>query len=390
MYDNTPLVMVEDKAGLERMIHQLEQRSVIGIDTESDSSYAYQEKVCLIQISDADTDFIIDPLKIDDLSPLGPILANPAITKVLHGADYDIVCLKRDFGFTFRGIFDTLIAAQLLGMERIGLADLIERYFGVELDKQYQRHNWALRPLYPEHLDYARGDTHWMPALRELVLRQLKRARRTRHMREECAYLERREWGGRTQDPDAWLDMKGIEKLDDEQKRVLKHLYLYREDQGERMNRPVYKVIPNEVLIELAEAMPTRMEDLDELFRTKHAMKRRHGSALIKAIVQGLDDDAAIPKRKRAHRERQGPKSRLNGRQADKVFADLKDWRARLLANRADLTAYMVASNSVLKAIASVRPTSLDELRRIPDVRRWQVRDWGREILAVLDRSAPL
>jgi len=390
VYDETPLVMVEDAEALERMIRQLERSSVIGIDTESDSSYAYQEKVCLIQISDADTDFIIDPLRVKDLSSLGPILADPSVTKVLHGADYDIVCLKRDFGFVIRGVFDTLIAAQLLGMERIGLADLIDRFFGIELDKQYQRHNWALRPLLPEHLEYARGDTHWMPALRELVLVHLRRVGRLRHMREECQLLEQREWGGRTQDPDAWLDMKGIEKLDDSQKRVLRRLYQYREGEASRMNRPVYKVIPNEVLIEVAEASPSSMDDLDELFRNKHAMKRRHGSALIKAVNQGLDDDQPIPKRQRTERPRRGIRSRLNGRQADKVFADLKEWRTQVLAQRRDVTAFTVASNSVLKAIASVRPISIEELGRIPDVRRWQVRDWGEEILAVLDRSAPL
>lgn len=391
MFHDTPLIMVEDAEALGDMVRVLEKSPVIGIDTESDSSYAYQEKVCLIQLSNRDTDWIVDPLKFDDLSALGSLLANPKVVKVLHGADYDIVCLKRDYGFTFRGIFDTLIAAQLLGMERIGLADLIDRFFGIELDKQYQRHNWALRPLQPEHLDYARGDTHWMCAVHELVTWQLRRVGRMRHMREECQILEKREWGGRTDNPNAWLDMKGIEKLDDDAKQLVKHLYAYRETQGKKMNRPVYKVIPNQVLFQIAEAAPESMDDLDELFRGKQAMKRRHGRELIRAVRDGLDDDKPIPKKTRAKKApRKGPKSRLNGRQADRVFAELKEWRAKVLAKDKKLTPYMTASNSVLKAIASVRPADLDELADIPDVREWQVDDWGDDILDLLDEVSPL
>jgi ribonuclease D len=207
VFHGTPLIMVEDTEALEDMVRTLEKAPVIGIDTESDSSYSYQEKVCLIQLSNRDTDWIVDPLKVKDLSALGPLLSNPDIVKVLHGADYDIVCLKRDFGFEFRNLYDTLIAAQLLGMERIGLADLIERYFGIELDKQYQRHNWALRPLRPEHLDYARGDTHWMVAVHWLTSRKLRQVGRMRHMREECRLLEQREWAHREIKPNPWLDM---------------------------------------------------------------------------------------------------------------------------------------------------------------------------------------
>ena len=390
MFHGTPLIMVEDADALADMVRTLEKEPVIGIDTESDSSYSYQEKVCLIQLSNRDTDWIVDPLKIDDLSPMGPLLSDPSIVKVLHGADYDIVCLKRDFGFEFKNLYDTLIAAQLLGMERIGLADLIERYFGIELDKQYQRHNWALRPLRPEHLDYARGDTHWMCAVHELTTRQLRKAGRMRHMREECRLLQKREWAHRDPSPHPWLDMKGISKLDERAKKVLRFLWDYRDAQARRMDRPVYKVIPNQVLLQLASQRPESMDALDKLFRGKTAMKRRHGKGLVKAVQEGLADDRPLPKPpKKKKAPRTGPKSRLHGRHADRAFAALKDWRNRVLADDDDLTAYMTASNSVLKSIASRRPYDLDELADIPDVREWQVDDWGDDLLDVLDEIDP-
>src|SRR5690606_8131217 len=127
----------------------------------------------------------------------------------------------------------------------LGLADLIGRYFGWEIDKQYQRHNWAARPLLPEHLDYARGDTHWLLALREILRRDLIKSGRIGHLEEECRILEKREWAGRTFDEDGWMRIKGSNQLDDTSKRILKYLYLYRDSEARASDRPTFKVIPD-------------------------------------------------------------------------------------------------------------------------------------------------
>ncbi|MEZ4236091.1 MAG: ribonuclease D [Myxococcota bacterium] len=363
-FDETPLVMVETKEALDAAIEALSASKVIGIDTESDSSYAYQEKVCLIQVSDLHTDYIIDPLAIGDISALGPLLRDRSIVKVLHGADYDIVCLKRDFGFRIRGLFDTLIAAQLVGLERIGLADLIGRYFGIDIDKQYQRHNWALWPLLPEHLEYASGDTHYLLALREILLWELRKVGRTRHFREECRLLERREWQGRTFDPDGWLDMKRVNELDDDGLRVLRKLYRYRDRQARRMNRPPYKVIPDDVLIEVAKSRPESERDLDKVILRALGAAARHGKALLEETAEGLEDDSTLPrtsKRSEKRRPKSRIRTRLKGRQAERVLAELKRWRTEVLARDPSLNAYSVASNATLKWIAAVRPTNLKE-----------------------------
>ncbi len=390
MFGDTPLVMIEDKNGLDELVSRLRTATVIGLDTESDSFYSYQEKVCLIQLSDLHADYIIDPLRVPDLSALAPILADPKVVKILHGADYDVVCLRRDFGFQIHGLFDTLIAAQMIGMPRIGLADLIMRFFGHEIDKQYQRYDWSRRPLLPEHLDYARGDTHFLLALRELMTRELVAAGRVRHMREECLLQEKREWLGRTFEPDGYLRMKKIETLDDTGKRILKRLYQYRDDTARKQNRPVFKIIPDQVLIQVANAKPNSARQLDDLFSAKSAMKRRHGKALIQAVEDGSADSFKIPRvaKQKKPKKSKGPRPRLTGKAAERVLNELKSWRNKLIKTNA-LTPFTVASNGTLKAIASRRPYTIDELSTVPDVRAWQVEDFGDQILAVLEKADP-
>ncbi len=392
MFEDTPLVMVETPEALADLVERLSGARAIALDTESDSSHAYQEKVCLLQISDLETDYIVDPLAIGDISALAPVLADPDIIKVLHGADYDIVCLKRDFSFRIRGLFDTLVAAQLLGLERIGLADLVGRYFGIELDKAFQRHNWALRPLLPEHIEYARGDTHFLLAVREIMERELRRERRWRHHREECAVLERRRWHGRTQDPDAWREARGVQDLDDTGRRVLRALWRYRDAQARKMDRPVYKVIPDDVLMELAEVRPETERELDGVINPKSAMRRRHGRSFLKLVKEGLEDRTPLPgpkERERKEKPKTELRTRLRGRTADRVLAELKQWRTEVIARNPRLNSFSVASNGQLKAIAAYRPRTLEELSQVPEVRRWQVRDYGDELLARLDRIDP-
>lgn len=390
MNDDTPLVMVEDAKTLAEVVKRLERAPVIGVDTESDSFYSYQEKVCLIQVSDLEADYIIDPLLCDDVSALAGVLADRSIPKVLHGADYDVVCLKRDFGFEINNIFDTLVAAQLLGMQRVGLADLIKRFFGIELDKQYQRHDWSARPLLPEHLDYARGDTHWLPALREIMSRTLRSAGRMRHLREECRLLEKRKWKGKLFDPDGYLHIKKANTLDDPGKRVLRRLYLYRDAAAKEMDRPTFKVMPDQVLLKVAHDKPRNMNDIEKIFRGKSAMKRRHGKGLVDCVRNGLEDDFPIPRpTKEVKPKRKGPRPRLTGRQAERALNELKNWRSQRIEDTEGLTPYLVASNSTLKAIASRRPLDIEELREIPDVRMWQVDEFGDEILDILDRVDP-
>jgi ribonuclease D len=379
MFGKTPLVMIEDDAALLEMVSAVRGAPVVGIDTEADSFHSYQEKVCLVQLSDLQTDYIIDPLSIEDMSPIGEITADPKTVKVLHGADYDIVSMKRDFGCTFVNVFDTMISAQFLGFERVGLADLIRKFFGHTIDKKYQRHDWSKRPLLPEHLDYARGDTHWLPAIRELLLIHLRRANRLDAVAEECELVSHRVWQGRTHSEADFLRVKGAKTLSEEQQRVLRAVWGYRDKQAAAANRPAFKLIPDPFLLSLAKSMPVSDGELAKMARRGSSMIRRHGPALLKAVAEGMADERPIPEIPRPQRSR----TVRSGPGIDRYLLPLKEWRnARV--QRTGVAPVAVANNTLLKEISRLVPSDLDALADVPGIRRWQIADFGEELLDVV------
>ena len=392
MFQDTPLIMVEDDECLKRVVDHLRPLPVIGVDTEADSFHHYKEKLCLIQISDAEKDYIVDPLKIDDLSPIGDLLGNRDQVKVLHGGDYDVVSLKRDYGFYIRNIFDTMIAGQFLGLDGIGLANLIGRFFGYKIDKKYQRHDWARRPLETEHLEYARGDTHFLLALREVLNLRLERANRRAAHEEECLILEEREWSGRGGDGTDFLRVKKSNTLDPAGLKVLRSVWRYRDGQAESMDRPSFKVLPGSVLLQLSKRKPTTEDELHQIMRPKASMTRQHGAALLQAVIDGLADEEPLPKPKKTKRAR--PKRpRPEAPSIDLLFGLLKQWRNDTV-DREGLAPVVVASNGLLKEIATHAPLDREALEAVPGVRRWQVRAYGDDILGILQgaeakQSAP-
>jgi ribonuclease D len=164
---DTPILTTS--AQVAELAAELGRETAIAVDLEADSMHCYQEKVCLLQFSTPSRTVLLDPLAGADLAPLRDILANPAIRKIFHAADYDIRCLFRDFGIEIRGLFDTMISCQFLGEEKVGLADVLGKYFGVQLDKQFQRADWAQRPLSPGMIRYAAEDTRHLHGLVELL-----------------------------------------------------------------------------------------------------------------------------------------------------------------------------------------------------------------------------
>lgn len=382
MFGDTPLQMVENEADLREALLRLRDAPVIGIDTESDSFHHYQEKVCLIQVSDLHTDYVIDPLSVPELGPLGELMQNSAQVKVFHGADYDVVSLKRDFGFRFVNLFDTMIAAQFLGMPRIGLADLIERWFGHVIDKKWQRHDWAARPLRGEHLEYARGDTHFLPSLREVLMTKLTRTGKLRPVLEECAVIQGREWQGRVHDPADFMRVKGSRQLDEAGQRVLRQLYAYRDREAAAMDRPAFKVIPDPVLLEFARVRPTTADEIAGMMRRGSGLVRRHGDALAAAIRVGLEDTEPMPQP--APREH-GPRVEgLRGRDAERLLARLKDWRNEVV-NRDHVAPITIANNGLLREITRRAPRTVEELAEVPDIRDWQLETHGETLVALVN-----
>ena len=382
MFGNVPLIVVESTAALEEVVASLVDEPVIGVDTESDSFHHYREKVCLIQLSDRTRDIIVDPLKCEDISSLGALLANPDQVKVMHGADYDVVSLKRDFDFDTRGLFDTLIAARFLNFERVGLADLIESVFGHHIEKKYQRHDWSLRPLKQEHMDYARGDTHFLLALREYLVRRLEKCGRTAAADEECRLLERREWTGRQRSDADFLRVKGAGALTDSDRRVLREVWTYRDSEAQRLDRPAFKVIPDSVLLELSTRRPVSTVELKSIIRGNSSLMRHHGAALVAAVIAGIEDENPLPKAP--------PRGRTLAplpRRAQHVMEALRAWRNRKVIGEG-LPPMLVASNAILREVARTRPETHEALQDVAGLRVWQIEAYGDELVEVCKNAA--
>jgi len=376
-------VYVTTPTGLEEAVRELRDSPVLGVDIEGDSFFSYEESCCLVQITGLDTrDFIIDPLALPDLSLLAPLMADRSIVKIFHGADYDVVSLKRDFRFEIRNLFDTMIAAQATGHDRFSLGDLVGHYFSIKLNKRYQRHDWSSRPLLPAHLDYARNDSHFLPALRAELARQADEHGRVDMLAEEFALLEEREWTGRPFSPDDCMRVKGASKLDDEGRRVLRAVFTLREGIAEARNRPPFKVWGNDALMLVAKGRPKSHAELREVLGEKHHVYRRFGREVVDAVKSGLADRSPPPATIR-NTTRTSPGVPPFTREDEALMATLKRWRNDY-AKGQGLAPAMVVNNAVLKEVAALRPKAVEDLDRIEEMRCWQKREIGERLVELV------
>jgi ribonuclease D len=348
---------------------------VIAVDLEADSMHNYQEKVCLIQVSTPHRTVLIDPLAVPDLSPLQPVLANRAIRKIFHAADYDLRSLKRDFGLNVHGLFDTMISAQLLGEERIGLADLLRKHFAVELDKKYQRADWSQRPLPVEMVRYAAEDTCHLHRLVELFEARLQELGRMSWATEEFALMEDVRFA--ENDGPLCVRFKGAGVLTRRELGVLEELLQWREQEGDRLNRPVYKILGNGPLMELARRIPTDKDALNGIEGLPSRMVDRYGSVLLAAVATGLAiPEADLPKFPRL------PRRDKDARFEERVKA-LKQWRQQVASEYA-LEPGVLINNAALEALAQFQPQSAADLDAVVGLKNWQKKELGAGLLNVL------
>ena len=347
----------------------------IALDTESDSLYHHREKVCLVQIAtDRGDAVLVDSLAVRDLSPLGPALADPDIVKVLHGADYDVTTLKRDFGFSFAGIFDTMIAARFLGYPGIGLAAVAEAELGVKLSKTNQKDDWSRRPLTPQQEAYALADVEHLGGIRERLLAKLEEKGRTEWVREECDAVAALEPQVRRKNPDAYLGVKGARRLRPRQLAALRELYAWREGRAEETDRPAFKILGNEILRKMAEQLPKTMGDLRHVGGVLPRL-RPHAEELLEALGRAARlPDSELPVLTRT------PRPVLSNEVLQRV-ARLKEWRVgRAQALEVDVS--VVPPQRLIDRVAAAAPRDLAELAGVEGLRRWRVDAFGDEILA--------
>jgi ribonuclease D len=349
--------VIATNAQLRELLSKLEEHDRIAIDTEADSLHCYREKLCLLQISVPGGDFIVDPLADVDLAPLGQVLEQKEI--VLHGADYDLRLLRRAFGFTARKVFDTVIAARLLGIREFSLAALLKKFFDVDLVKGSQKANWAQRPLPKRMVEYAINDTHYLLSLAEKLEERLRAANRMEWFRQSCARAIEQAAIDRERDEEEAWRISGAGALSPRAAAVLRELWRWREREAERADRPPFHILQNEKLLHSAESFVHGREP-----QIRHFSPRRR-SGFRAAAQKGLDlPESELPVMRRRAGVR--PTAAMVRR-----TEELKQRRDRA-AGELKVEPSILAPRNVLEAIAS------DEERAAKMLVPWQ-----RELLEI-------
>lgn len=367
-------ILVTRPAGLQQLVETLSSQPIVAVDTESNSLHAYREQVCLIQFSTHQTDYLVDPLQLADISPLAPIFTDPKIEKVFHAAEYDVICLRRDFGFEFTNLFDTMTAARILGRKAVGLGDILLAEFGVSLDKHFQRADWGERPLPRALQTYARFDTHYLIALRnrlrdELVTRQLWPL-----AAEDFARLCLS--NGRTPDGEAEIcwRINGIRDLSPQEAAVLAELCQYREGVAISLDRPRFKVLGDQTLVKIASTCPSNLDELRSLPGMTQWQMHRHGRAILEAVQRGLHAKPAYP-----------PKAQRPDESYLARIELLKKWR-KVTARKLEVESDVVLPRDMLTELAARNPRSSQELAETMQTVPWRLEHFGSQILDVLHK----
>ncbi len=349
----SPPVVVTSDDQLRHLIPALRSGSQLAVDTESNSLHAYRERVCLIQLSTRDADYLVDPIALGDLSPLAPVLADPSIEKIFHAAEYDLACLRRGYDFHVATLFDTRVAARTLGRTRTGLGDLLEEAFDVHLDKRHQRANWGKRPLPPMLLDYARLDTHYLLPLRDRLADELSQAGRTAEAGEECERIALAPVPPPENGDQAFWRITNARKLSGPQAAVLRELHALREDEARRRDCPPFKILSDAALLAAAQAMPRTRAALEAVAEIPPRARQRYGEEWLAAVRRGTE--AAPPPR---------PSNR-NGDEASQArFQRLREWRRQAAAARG-IESDLILPRDMAWGIARANPSDLDSLHRL-------------------------
>jgi ribonuclease D len=361
---------IATSSSLQKLAKELSGNTRLAVDTESNSLHAYHEQVCLIQFSTPQTDYLVDPLAFDDLSPLAPIFSNPLIEKIFHAAEYDLICLKRSFGITVSNLFDTMQAARILGYKQVGLDSMLAEKLGVTIKKKYQKADWAERPLSQEMLNYARLDTHHLLDLRDCLQSELLEHDRWDLAREEFLRLAQGNGNTKAGIP-SWQRVSGTQKFTKRQLAIFQELCIWRDTQAERMDRPVFKVIDDKRLVSIALAAPVTQSDLEALRLTSRQISI-YGNNILQAVAHGKKTD---------------PASRPNATRPKQAFIDrlgaLSDWR-KSAAQKIGVESDVVLPKGWMHAIAERNPKTIEELSALMPHSPWRLENFGAEILRVI------
>ena len=371
------MMWVDTQPALDAALTRVSSEPQLAVDTEADSLHSYFDKVCLIQLSVPGDDFIIDPLARVELARFGELLADRSIIKVLHGGDYDLRILNRDFGFTISNLIDTSVCAQLLGYEGIGLAALLDRHFGLKLNKTHQRADWSMRPLPPDMLAYAATDTHYLIELAAKLRSELEALGRWEWAVEEFARLETVRYRDIDEEVEPWRRMKNIGGLDRRTLAIVRDLYNWRDALARKADRPPFKILGNDTMIEIAKAKPETHRDLAAIAAVSRYHADRYGRELVSIVRRALEiSEQELP-------DKSDPKPWIRDKALESRINRLKTVRDRY-AKELKIDPSVLGARHILSAVATAG--SLD----VPAMRQWQKSVMGDALLAAIQPEKKL
>jgi ribonuclease D len=371
---------LDGKEAVARFIASIANTRAIALDTEGASFHRFIDRIYLLQLSTREASAILDPLTIGVPEALGALLESRNVEVIFHDADYDLRLLHQDYAWRVTNIFDTRVAAQLLGIRAFGLAALLDRFFGVKLDKKHQRADWSMRPLTAGMLEYAAQDTEYLLDLRDRLGNELAKLGRSSWAAEEFKRLEGTQWEAEDA-REAFLRVKGARDLTRRQLALLRELVIWRDDVARVLDRATFRVVSNETLLELARLAPTAKAQLGAVKGMPRGILEMRGGEMLAAVERGLAvPEAQLPRFPRSQRWERDP-------DFDDVVARLKTVRDAAAA-RLDLDPGVLCPRERLEAVARRRPASIEELSQIPELRRWQIEELGEEFIRALGGSS--
>lgn len=369
MQTNSKYILIDNKKSMELAAVNLSGAKIISIDTESSGYFTYYSRICLVQITVNGKNYLIDPLAPLDMSLLNPIFENEMILKIFHSAPDDVKGLKRDFGYKFNNIADTMYSSKLLGMDHNSLNYLVEYYHSIKLSKTEQKSNWEKRPLDKQQLQYAALDTAYLESIWEKMESELKEAQLLEEAVSEFKKMTEESSKGReTVGEISWHKFPNILKFSPEQRRSVYDILFFREEKAKKLNRAPFRVINNETISKIV-SENLNEEDIIKLLGKKDGsqiveiLKSPSGPSLNKSDFPRIDNSMTP--------------------QEESKLRHLHKWRDKIIKKRG-VDHSMILSNKQLLTLIRNPPQSLQELDTHHFLSEWKLIHYGKSLLKAL------
>lgn len=368
---------VESDTDLKNLCDTLLKEKVIGVDLEADSMHSFKEKICLIQVASAGRAFIIDPFKIQKPVPFLKVLENENIVKIFHGADFDIRSLDRDYQARVKNLFDTEIACRFLGIRQRGLADLLKDNFNVDVKKKYQKADWSRRPVKQEMIEYSVYDVVYLEKLYDIVCRKLEHKARFWWAKEEFHLQENVRYENNHVLP-LFQNFKGAGRMDGRTLAVLENLLQARMKIAEKKDQPLFKIMSNACLKTMAVEKPVTIDKIVQLKALSSKQVDMYGHLCVNAITKAVNlDHEKLPHYPKIRKPRQDALVK-------KRIKKLKQMREQLSSSMKIEPGFLLNNGQII-SIAFKNPDTLNDLRKIENLRNWQCDALGEDIISTLE-----